>query len=105
MTDPILAPIAITAASTIPQRRFFVTEGGYIGNGPPRVRPGDEIYVLPGGKMPFVLRRGTMGEIGSSLDSDFQSHHKLVGDCYVHGIMDGEAMTDFEKRSCIVYLE
>jgi hypothetical protein len=38
----------------------------------------DQIVVLSGGKLPFVLRA-----TGSTF--------KIIGPCYVHGIMDGEA--------------
>ncbi|RYP25962.1 hypothetical protein DL768_011875 [Monosporascus sp. mg162] len=37
-------------------RSFFVTEKGYIGTGPPVVRPGDTVSVLLGSRVPFVLR-------------------------------------------------
>ncbi|RYO97352.1 hypothetical protein DL764_007330 [Monosporascus ibericus] len=37
-------------------RSFFVTEKGYIGTGPPGVRPEDTISVLLGSRVPFVLR-------------------------------------------------
>jgi hypothetical protein len=40
---------------------------------------GDHIYNLLGGDIPFVLR-------GSENPSEFM----LLGDTYVHGIMDGE---------------
>lgn len=60
---------------------FFATEKGLFGLGPLSVQEGDEVYVLRGGKMPFVLRdkRG-QGESG----------HILIGESYVHGIMHGE---------------
>jgi hypothetical protein len=44
---------------------------------------GDEIALLFGLSAPFVVRQQ-----GST---DF----KLVGECFVHGIMDGEAMEGF----------
>lgn len=69
--------------------RFFVTKKGYIGVGPPDTKAGDEVWIFHGGNVPFISRR-------TEVDSDlmFESHHhvRLVGDAYVHGIMDGEAM-------------
>jgi hypothetical protein len=62
-------------------RRFFVTENGRIGLGPVGAEVGDEVCILFAGEAPFVLRNKT----GS---------HRLIGECYVHGIMDGEAMDD-----------
>jgi hypothetical protein len=41
------------------------------------------ICILFGASVPVVLRADSVGD-----DSDF----RLIGECYVHGIMDGEAM-------------
>lgn len=61
-------------------RRLGSTVGGYIGLFPEHSKTGDGIFVLSGCHVPFVLRpRG---------DKKF----KLVGECYVHGIMGGEAI-------------
>ena len=64
-------------------RRFFATLGGYMGIGPPGMRPGDMICVFLGGNVPWVIRQ----------EGD---EYTLVGECYVHGIMTGEIMqTDY----------
>lgn len=62
------------------KRSFFVTEKGYMGLGPSSIEEGDLVYVLSGGQAPFILRPKVLRE-GFS----------LVGESYVHGIMDGEA--------------
>jgi hypothetical protein len=59
-------------------RRLFRTRRGYLGIGSQEVRLGDEVWVVPGGKTPFVLRKLENG------------NHVLVGDAYVHGITRGE---------------
>jgi hypothetical protein len=71
--------------------KFFMTKSGYLGLGNPQV--GDEIWVLLGGNVPFVLRPDTETEC-----------RYLVGDCFVHGIMDGEALTGLEKKMRTVIL-
>ncbi|KAH8745951.1 heterokaryon incompatibility protein-domain-containing protein [Hyaloscypha finlandica] len=71
-------------------RRFFVTKKGYFGIGPAELEEGDEIYILAGGKFPLVLRPSP-----ESQPNTFE----LVGDCYVHGVMDGEAVTERTQRS------
>ncbi|KAK7965287.1 HET-domain-containing protein [Apiospora saccharicola] len=38
------------------RRRFFVTDQGHMGIGPPALKTGDEVCVLLGGEAPFVLR-------------------------------------------------
>ncbi|KAH9204191.1 heterokaryon incompatibility protein-domain-containing protein [Leptodontidium sp. 2 PMI_412] len=67
-------------------RRLFVTETGYIGAGPRNMQIGDQVFVLLGGEVPFVMR-----EV-EAVDTD--KLYRLVGDCYVHGIMDGEAVNN-----------
>ncbi len=62
------------------KRSFFVTERGYMGLGPSGMEEGDLVYVLSGGQVPFILRPLILAE-GFS----------LVGESYIHGIMDGEA--------------
>ena len=62
-------------------RRPFLSKKGYVGLGPGGLREGDLIYVLLGAYVPFILR--------ASQDS---VDHELIGEAYVHGIMDGELM-------------
>jgi hypothetical protein len=77
-------------------RRFFITKHGSIGLGPRSMEEGDEVWVVCGGKMPLVLRR-TKLETPSGSNADPQPHYTLVGDCYVDGIMDGEAASNLMK--------
>ncbi|PQE29702.1 Heterokaryon incompatibility protein [Rutstroemia sp. NJR-2017a WRK4] len=62
------------------KRAFFVTEKGYMGLGPSSMVEGDLVYVLSGGQVPFILRPTISAE-----------GFALVGESYIHGIMDGEA--------------
>ncbi|KAG8526645.1 uncharacterized protein KY384_008074 [Bacidia gigantensis] len=74
-------------------RNFAITERGYLGLVPHCAQIGDRIAMIFGAPVPFVLR-----EAGKYLiDNDKLSRQlvQLVGDAYVHGIMEGEAM-DFE---------
>jgi len=88
--------MAVTSATT--NRRFFLTEQGYMGLGPTNMQIGDAVYVLCGGNTPFLLRSAGAKFVPDVGQRECQI---LVGDCYVHGIMDGEAM-DTEKEK--VYL-
>jgi hypothetical protein len=67
-------------------RSFIITEQGYYGLGPWITQPGDICCILLGANVPFVLRK---------MDD---STYKLVGECYVHGVMDGEIMKDANVR-------
>ncbi len=60
-------------------RSFFTTNDGYIGLAPTATKPGDEVCILLGCRTPLVLRRCEDG------------HHKVVGECYIDGFMDGKA--------------
>ena len=62
-------------------RRFFNTVDGYWGMGPSAMETGDVCAVLLGADVPFVLRpKGAEGE------------YQLVGECYMYGFMDGQAV-------------
>ena len=61
-------------------RRFFRTVAGRFGWAPDKAQAGDQICIFYGGDYPFVLREGVSG------------CHEIVGDGYLHGFMDGEAM-------------
>lgn len=63
-------------------RTFFVTEDGYFGVGPMSTEPGDEVFVMKGAMVPFVLRPS----------QDGGHEHRVVGFCYVQGIMGGAVM-------------
>ena len=75
-----------------------------MGTGPLATRPGDFVFVLRGGSMPFVLR-----PLGQRPEVDFLKNPtaiccSLVGFCYIHGIMDGETMDRHidEQTVCLV---
>jgi hypothetical protein len=68
---------AASGAST--GRAFAKTAKGYFVLGPKVMEVGDIVCVLFGGKTPFCLRPWTDGQ------------YLLVGECYVHGLMKGEA--------------
>jgi hypothetical protein len=67
-------------------RTLMLSEEGYIGLAPSSTCVGDLICVLYGCHAPVILRRS----------KDFQTH-TLIGDAYVHGLMDGEALQLVEK--------
>lgn len=84
-------------------RAFFTTEKGRVGLCFPHSRPGDEVWVLVGGQVPFVLRQA--GDPEESIDGRCDiARYRLVGECYSHGVMDGEVVTDDWKGPALVYL-
>ena len=61
----------------------------------------DEIFVFPGGKAPVVLRSVGVKEIPGL---GAQACYTFLGECYLHGVMDGEAMERFELEKQTVYI-
>jgi hypothetical protein len=68
----------------VSQRSFCVTERGYIGMVPHLSKVGDIVCVFFGAQVPFVLR-------SIDLDQGSTERYQLVGESYIHGIMDGQA--------------
>ncbi|KAF5700714.1 Het6 heterokaryon incompatibility [Fusarium globosum] len=69
-------------------RKYFLTEKGYIGIGPRCLQPGDSVCILFGGDIPSIVR-----PVAPSSDE-----YLFLGNAYVHGIMDGEAITTWEEQ-------
>jgi hypothetical protein len=65
-------------------RRFMKTRNGYIGLAPQCAQVGDSIGLFTGGRFPLVIRPSS---------NDWE----LVGDSYIHGIMDG---SNFKIERC-----
>lgn len=61
-------------------RRFAATELGMIGYVPKAAVPGDFVVIFYGSSVPSVVRL------------DDKGNTTLVGECYIQGIMDGEAI-------------
>ncbi|KAK4442529.1 heterokaryon incompatibility protein-domain-containing protein [Podospora aff. communis PSN243] len=64
--------------------RVFVTADGWIGKGPASMRSGDEVWIVPGAEVAFILRRK-------------EGVFSYVGHAYVHGMIGGEARTKFRN--------
>ena len=63
------------------RRRLLVTENGLIGSAPQTAEEGDVLCVLYGCSVPVILRKFQ--------DENF---YEFVGECYLHGFMDAEAI-------------
>jgi hypothetical protein len=82
-TNPFLSRCKNTAGSMA--RRLITMNVGHIGTGPCRVRKGDRICVLLGCSIPLILR-----------PREGQPSYQVVGECYLHGFMDGEVLKGLE---------
>lgn len=71
------------------RRRFCVTTKGRLAFVPPAAQKDDLICVLYGGEVPYILRR----------DMDNPVHYVVIGECYVHGIMHGQSLSNEGLRA------
>lgn len=77
-------------------RRFIATKKGYIGFAPENCKKGDLAVVLAGGDVPYVLRReATIDPLPNTNGSP--QCYTILGDAYIHGIMDGEAFEQLDE--------
>jgi hypothetical protein len=63
----------------------FATGGGRFGLGPRAIREGDKVVVLSASRMPIIMRK-------------LHTEWRVMGPCYVHGIMRGEAVTVWKRK-------
>jgi hypothetical protein len=66
------------ARLSLSERKLITTKTGYLGLAPCAANVGDEVVILYGCNFPVILRR------------DNEGFHKVIGECYVDGVMDGE---------------
>lgn len=89
--------IETTAWISSLERSFVFTERGYMGLAPDWCETGDVVAIMAGGTMPMVLRpvsqRANQREDGSTV-------FELVGEAYIHGIMDGQAFDVTGRNDC-----
>jgi len=71
------------------ERRLGRGEDGFLSLLPGEAEVGDRLVLVEGGRVPLLLRRDRVG--GERL-------YRLVGEAYMHGIMDGER---FQEGKCV----
>jgi len=76
-----------------PQQRFCRKLNGHLGWVPLGTEVGDQICVLYGGEVLYVLR------------PEANEQYRLIGEAFIHGLMSGEAITaagsdDRDSRIC-----
>ncbi len=69
-------------ASATKARKLFFTSDGLVGLGPADLEQGDKLFLIKGGRTPFILRDD------EKYDKSKGAHvFKLLGDCYGMGLM------------------
>jgi hypothetical protein len=74
------------AIYSVLHRQALFTNHGHIALGPKGAVVGDSVWIVAGCPVALVLRR-TSGDTGDQ-------PYKLIGESYVHGIMNGEAVSE-----------
>ncbi|KAK3682834.1 heterokaryon incompatibility protein-domain-containing protein [Podospora appendiculata] len=77
------------------KKRPFLTANGYVGLGPGDAREGDVVAVLYGFSAPYVLRR---------VRGRDAQRYEVVGEAYVDGVMDGQAVSGAGEASVPFFL-
>ena len=89
--DPIQTCILQMMAAMV-GRRFAITDTGHICLVPGCTELGDAVAIFFGFHTPFTIRLATKYERAESALE--RVHAKLVGDTYLHGVMEGEAFLE-----------
>jgi len=119
--DEGISSIHYALKTATASRRFFITRSGYMGVGPKTTQPGDKLYVLENSDVPFLVRPHSMKNCGGwpaipliepaggrrgLPDRCYDAHscHRLVGDCFSYGLMDGEGFERPGRKVGALYI-
>lgn len=75
-------PIEIAIMRAMDGRTFARTADGYVGLVPFAARPGDVVAIFSGSRVPILVRQ----------HPSRSGLHMVIGECYLHGVMQGEAI-------------
>ncbi|KIW03347.1 uncharacterized protein PV09_05556 [Verruconis gallopava] len=92
LSDELL-PFMLVIPASARNRRLFITKRGYIGMGPLATQVGDIVHVLLGSQIPFVSRKSAVC-LEDEVNEVELPTFSFVGECYVHGVMEGEIILE-----------
>jgi hypothetical protein len=81
------AKVSKTIGQIIEYKDMFLTTQGYLGLSQEGFQVGDAVCIFLSGEVPFLLRE--------SMSPNGGRFH-LLSECYVHGVMDGEALSSLD---------
>lgn len=70
-------------------RRFCSTANGYMGWVPQEAQLGDVLCIPKGSEVPFLLRKALFRRL-PTLIRPGAIYYKIIGECYIHGMMEGK---------------
>ncbi|KAM6486431.1 heterokaryon incompatibility protein-domain-containing protein [Trichoderma sp. SZMC 28011] len=72
---------------------IFITEDGHIGLGPQNVKPGQELWIIGGCRVPVILNA-----LPKASDDEPDPSLTFHSECFVYGVMKGEAVEGREEE-------
>ena len=90
--------ILMFIVTALKNHAVFITLQGYLGLGPALTEVGDSVVIFGGSQTPFVMR-----EIDSAGDDGLEKDFCILGDCYLHGFMYGELLTDAHQAAVEIF--
>ena len=84
-TDALVVKFVHRVQEVVLNRRLVNTEHGRLGLAPKRAKKSDLVCLLGGCSVPIVLRPQQDAGTG-------EGYFQFIGECYIHGIMEGEAL-------------
>ena len=106
--NPLITDFCQRVLAVVWNRSMIRTRGGRLGLARKHVRKDDLICILYGCSVPVMLRKHVENgqeNVGSEQTGvpvgpeEEKTFYELLGECYVYGIMDGEAIEFQEKNS------
>jgi len=91
--------IEIAEPKTVPDGG---AQGELFGLGPPTLQDGDFVCILAGCTVPIILRQMRIegpGRCDSNSDERNDCYMMFIGEAYVHGKREGEAVKVFEGKA------
>lgn len=82
-------------------RCFCITDSGSLGLGSGAMARGDVVVVPYGCSTPVILR--PEGSSSENWDDSTPQEYRFVGDAYIHGYMDGEALEEWYEEDFLLH--
>ncbi|KAK1752768.1 hypothetical protein QBC47DRAFT_389236 [Echria macrotheca] len=96
--SPPLSPQELTLQAyhrrVLPGRALLATDDGFLGLGPGIAQAGDELWLVSGRSSPCILRAVPEVRVNGGVGK-----YWFVGEAWVHGLMDGQGVTEGNKDS------
>ncbi|KAK8099024.1 uncharacterized protein PG998_012265 [Apiospora kogelbergensis] len=73
-------------------RALFLSEGGFVGLGPPSTSPGDTLFIPWGSRFPVLMRPAPGASCVEEKEKRQKQQWLVVGPCFVSGLMSGEVL-------------